>query len=751
MKLKKLELSGFKSFARTTVLEFPSRITAIVGPNGSGKSNIAESIRWVLGEQSMKSLRGKKGEDLIWSGSSLPGGGVPRMGKASAALFFDNSNGAVPIEFEEVALGRKIYRDGSNEYAINGSPVRLKDVVELIARMGLGETKHNIIGQGEVDRLLLSSARERREMLEEALGLRVYHLKKIETERKLAAAEQNMGETQALIRELTPHLKFLRQQAKRAEARAQIAAELKECEGVWVVREGQEIEREARDLAGRAEPLAARHALEREEIGRLEKEIAEAEGQFRTKRDTLAEHGDPARVTRHHALEREIGRLEGKLEAEREKAAAAIPAPAADFRAASEDIRATLAEVRDLLEEGGEVRMVRAHLLALIEDIEKALDAAEHGRPIARPVREGFSNGARRGIIGEGEPGAVREIERAIRALQEELELAGREIAAADRKQREELDATGTAHENLRRLDTALRVVQDQERDTALARERLKFDETRIRERREAYQREAKVFHSEPTPPDPEVLTPDFAAYADMSQAELCRKIERLGVRLEEVGGIDETIVKEYAETEARHAFLTKELEDLRQAAASLKALIKELENRMKSDFREGFAKVKDEFHNYFRIIFGGGAGRLRIAKQESRIAGEGMPAEEEEAQEGIEIEVDLPRKRIHGLAMLSGGERALTAIALLFAITAVNPPPFLILDETDAALDEANTQRYAAILKELAKKTQLLLVTHNRETMKSAGILYGVTMGDDGVSRLLSLKLEEAGEYTNR
>ena len=126
--------------------------------------------------------------------------------------------------------------------------------------------------------------------------------------------------------------------------------------------------------------------------------------------------------------------------------------------------------------------------------------------------------------------------------------------------------------------------------------------------------------------------------------------------------------------------------------------------------------------------------------------------SEEEEAPEpGVDIAVDLPRKRIKGLAMLSGGERALTAIALLFAITAVNPPPFLVLDETDAALDEANSQRYGAILKELAKKTQLIIVTHNRETMKSAGVLYGVTMGDDGVSKLLSLKLEEAEAYTNR
>ena len=224
MRLTRLELSGFKSFAKTTVLEFPSRITAVVGPNGSGKSNIKDAMQWVLGEQSMKSLRGKKGEDLIWNGSSTPAtgsshsSGVPRMGKASVTLVFDNGDRQIPIDFDELILSRKIFRDGMNEYAINNSVVRMRDVIMLTAQMGLGESKHNIIGQGEVDRILMASGRERRGMLEEALGLHVYQLKKNETERKLGATEENMKQAESLIRELAPHLKFLRLQAEKAEA-----------------------------------------------------------------------------------------------------------------------------------------------------------------------------------------------------------------------------------------------------------------------------------------------------------------------------------------------------------------------------------------------------------------------------------------------------------------------------------------------------------------------------------------------------
>ena len=196
-------------------------------------------------------------------------------------------------------------------------------------------------------------------------------------------------------------------------------------------------------------------------------------------------------------------------------------------------------------------------------------------------------------------------------------------------------------------------------------------------------------------------------------------------------------------------------MEDLKQATVSLKELIKELDQHIKKDFKEGFSKVKEEFNTYFRIIFGGGRASLQLikipARGEESAESELEAGDKEATEEGVEITVDLPRKRIKGLAMLSGGERALTSIALLFAITSVNPPPFLVLDETDAALDEANSQRYSAILKELAKRTQLVVVTHNREIMKCAGILYGVTMGDDGVSKLLSLKLEEAEVYTNR
>ncbi|MBI2640393.1 MAG: AAA family ATPase [Candidatus Sungbacteria bacterium] len=734
--MKKLELSGFKSFAKMTVLEFPSKVTAIVGPNGSGKSNIAEGIRWVLGEQSMKSLRGKKGEDLIWNGSPQ----IPRMGKASVTLIFDNKDGRIPLDFEEVSLGRKIFRDGLNEYYLNNSQVRLKDVVELIARIGLGETKHNIIGQGEVDRILLSSARERREMLEEALGLRVYQLKKNEAGRKLEATEENMKQVEALVREITPHLKFLRVQAQKAEARGTVEEELKQFQKIYFAKEGQEIKKERNGLESRQAPFVQKSNETKKEVERLLGDIAEAEKTFA---GISVKSEDEKKLLgyeqKRRELEREIGRLEGKLEVEREKAAQP-KLKIVDTRYVADEIRNFLAEIRAILDEEDRMEVVRSHLLVLVEDLDHLLNDIERGTAEDKPDMAATT--------------VLKELEKTIVSLQGEMRRITAEAEKFDAMRREERERYRHLQQKIREFDSALRAKQDEERDLALQLERFKFDGERLMFRENQMRRELEEGGLGPEDLAGTILD----GYEALPGEDLKKKIERLRGKLEEIGGIDPAVVQEYQETEARHSFLTKELEDLKKASLSLRDLIKELDGHIKKDFKEGFAKIKGEFHNYFRIIFGGGKASLQLIDvpvrgsqdEEEGLTKEGLPPEAS-AEEGIELSVDLPRKRIRGLAMLSGGERALTSIALLFAITAVNPPPFLVLDETDAALDEANSQRYAAILKELSKKTQLILVTHNRETMKSAGILYGVTMGDDGISKLLSLKLEEAEVYTNR
>jgi len=227
MYLKSLELTGFKSFAKKSILHFTSPITGVVGPNGSGKSNTAEAFRFVLGEQSIKSLRGKKGEDMIWNGGGEGAGSVGRANRASVKLIFDNSRRLFPsIDFDEVSLERVVNRDGANEYLLNGSQVRLKDIVELLAGAHIGATGHHIISQGEADRILGASIRERREMIEDALGLKIHQWKKQESIRKLERTDENMKQVESLRREIAPHLRFLKKQVEKVEKAEELRCEL---------------------------------------------------------------------------------------------------------------------------------------------------------------------------------------------------------------------------------------------------------------------------------------------------------------------------------------------------------------------------------------------------------------------------------------------------------------------------------------------------------------------------------------------
>ncbi len=223
LRLKNLELHGYKTFASRTLFEFSESITAIVGPNGSGKSNIADSLRWVLGEQSYSLLRGKRTEDMIFSGSEQRA----RAGMASATVVFDNSDGWLPIDFNEVAITRRAYRDGNNEYLVNGQRVRLKDVSELLAQSGLAERTYTIIGQGLVDAALALKAEERRRLFEEAAGIGLHRNRREEALRRLETTQRNLDRVKDILAELQPRLKSLEKQARRAQEYEQVKADLR--------------------------------------------------------------------------------------------------------------------------------------------------------------------------------------------------------------------------------------------------------------------------------------------------------------------------------------------------------------------------------------------------------------------------------------------------------------------------------------------------------------------------------------------
>ncbi|MEK7596381.1 MAG: AAA family ATPase, partial [Patescibacteria group bacterium] len=347
MYLKRLEINGFKSFAKKTVLKFQTPITAVVGPNGSGKSNVAEALQWVLGEQSLKSLRGKKGEDFIFAGSQTSS----RLSRASVAVVFDNCGKKFgDIDFKEVIIERRVYRDGANEYLLNGSQVRLKDIIEILAKVGLGASRHHIISQGESDRILYASPQEKKEMIEDALGIRIFQLKRKEADRKLEQTGENMKQASSLRREIQPHLKFLTVQAEKIKKAEEIRRELEEKLRNYLKRENSYFSAQAKKLDFEKEIPRKNLLAKEKEIKILREKIRTEEGRAaqREKNDKLLKIKSDIEKAREkiRQLERETGRLEGMIEfkksKETEKESPAVP---------SEEIKFFLEKLKNKLNE----------------------------------------------------------------------------------------------------------------------------------------------------------------------------------------------------------------------------------------------------------------------------------------------------------------------------------------------------------------------------------------------------------------
>lgn len=752
MRLKRIELAGFKSFARKTVLDFSAPITAIVGPNGSGKSNVAEAMRFVLGEQSIKSMRGKRGEDLIWNGSK----NVGRTNHASVFITFDNGDRIFDIDFDEVIIGREVFRDGANNYTINGTSVRLKDIVELLSAAHIGSSAHHIISQGETDRFLFSSIRERRIMIEDALGLRIYQYKINESEKKLKKTEENVREVSLLRKELAPRLSFLKKQVERIERVKKLRKELSGDYAEYLKREDLYVRWKKRALEDEArEPKETLRLLD-EKIVRAREVITASEKDRAGSSEILKLESDIRSVrAKKDEFSRTLGRLEGMIEFElrarvREKQTAEkIKETFVPLFRVQEMV--TIAEGL-ILEASGSEDMGRIkYILEKIKDhLRGTLEA--YTKREEKPIEEKTDAG------NEEEMAKMREekekVEEEMRALREEEDRVQALYSSMKAEMEKEKDATRDIERELfammsERSDAAIKVNSCRSRMYEAEHEEQDF-KNELSEAGVLIGREILDYGDLP------IVEEEVIAEEREKQRERKKTIERMKIRIEELGvGGGEDVEKEYKDVIERDEFLERELDDLTKTAESLHQLIDELSEKLTVEFKEGLEKINRQFQEFFTVLFGGGTASLKTVIPEKKkkneveevleATTEPMPEDMEEQEEGLDINITLPHKRLRGIQMLSGGERTLTSIALLFAVSQVNPPPFLVLDETDAALDEANSKKYGNMLETLSKTSQLAIITHNRETMSHAGIIYGVTVGIDCVSKILSIKFEDA------
>ncbi len=760
MYLKALTINGFKSFAKKGELEFSTSITAIVGPNGSGKSNVAEAFRFVLGEQSIKSMRGKRGEDLIFNGSES----VSRSNRASVAITLENKerNGkkVFPIDFDEITVERVVNRDGSNEYSINGSVTRLRDIQELLSAANIGPTGHHIISQGEADRILSASPKERREMIEDALGLKVYQFKKAESERKLAKTRENIAQVESLRREVAPHLKFLERQVKKIERSIQLQGELTTFYAEYLRREDSYIAFHTDRLTAlrhgpenRRTELLSLLETAKEKLARKEKD------EKREELVVLEQNISKVRTLRQDAL-RAVGQHEGQIlflerritdRLKRESEVQEHPIPYSEFKKANDGIT----KMVETALQGEDVQ----YLKRMLRDIVNALGSLLNSAHKQGSTNQGAEEEKELLILKKEKSEFDTELthfEAEERKLQDEYEVLKASIEAEHSVNREAEREVFSIMNEQREVAALL---GDIDRELAgLTRDREEFK----RELQEAVSllgRAASQYFEYEVKDENGVALPHEAIVSEArtQQIERRRNLEKMKIRLEELGaGSNEDILKEFKDVKERDEFLVREVTDLNESVIKLEALILELTRELNEQFVVGIEKISNEFNRFFGLMFGGGSALLvrtkpKVAKKKEDEDTELTSVEaeleevEEEIEEGIDIDVKLPNKRVRGLEMLSGGERALTSIALIFAMSQVNPPLFVILDETDAALDEANSRRYGDMITALSEKSQLILITHNRETMGRAGVLYGVTMAGDGVSKLLSVKFDEA------
>lgn len=764
MHLKKLEITGFKSFANKVLLEFNNEITAVVGPNGSGKSNIADAMRWVLGEQGLKSLRLKSSEDAIFAGSNEKA----RLGAAQVFLYLDNSAEKIKDFPEEIILGRKYFRSGESEYYINKKSVRLKDLVNMAAQIGVGAKGYAIVTQGMADAILSATPKDRRSLFEEAAGVKVYQLKKEETLRKLGSTKTNMVRVEDLLREILPHLKFLERQAKKAEKRQGLEVELKKKQSEFYSAKLKYLEGKIKETNDQENSLNHKIITFTKELDKMQKELSE-EGKKTDEKDKeeieLEKKLSNLQDARNE-LTRKTALLQGKIEMLKQLKAAKPPEPVAHAVAGRSKI---------------ELQEISVHLhgiLSAYQALEQRLFSAKTAEDL-EIVKQDFK------ALGEKIKGLHKEINLTNKPEEKTPEKPVVVVPAKEEKD-PELERLRAEENNLQqelsKVNREIELVRggfikikeqerlnrkkffDLERQVRFTEDQILLSESRLKDLQIQEERLVNERQSV-TNEIREYAVELLEAVRDIDGNKLETEIFRIKRELEEIGNIDELTLKEYHETNERYNFLIKEKEDLEKAEEDLREVIQVLHYKINHQFNEKFKEINEEFNKYFRMIFGGGKASLKKIKEPVKkkdreeeegnneegqpVEASSIPADSEDGEEkiddgGIDISVNLPNKKIENINVMSGGERALTSIAVLFAIIGANPPPFCVLDEVDAALDDANAFRFSKILEDLSGRTQFLIITHNRETMHAAKILYGVTMEEEGISKLVSVKIEK-------
>ena len=774
MHLKSITLKGFKSFPERTKLEFSPGVSVVVGPNGCGKSNITDAVLWALGEQSPLAVRGSSMRDVIFAG------GRERSASTAAEVevVIDNSDGAAGAEFSEISVVRRLGRDGEGGYRLNGANCRLADVTDALSDASLGREMHSVIGQGKVEEIVLSKPKERRLLIEEAAGLGKHRKRRRRAQLKLARTRANLDRALDVEREARSRLRPLKRQANAAETHAKLERQTMElqlrllCDRL-AMGGGELAEAEAGAKAARGEREAVEAELKKmnERRSGIEERLAERD------RERTAVWGDLTALRAAHerlgARTESIAAREAELRSAVARRREALGALAAELRATEKDAEAALAAELESATEALAEASEAIGAAAGSADVEERLNALARVRNASE--RAGRSARRAEDLLGHRRQDSLE------RRVEAESELVG-SLAALCTALGSARDAVGARAAGLEERVIGQRTGDDltvELRECSRAEathqaklrtlgERVTEAEVRsahLRDRREeaVAERDRLVGRLElEAAPQPKRLSEE-------ERAEVESKIERLLRRREQLGPVNPLAEREYDDAKEHVSELEEQREDLEQALSELESLIRQTDREISAAFEETFAAASRNFEELIEHMFPGGRGRLRIVEPqrqqrllggeqqaepagESEDGGDGEPAEEALEEEpgdddrGVEIEVTPAGKATRRLSLLSGGEKSLVALAFVFSVFLARPSPFYILDEVEAALDDANIDRFLQLVRRFSDRAQFVIVTHQKRTMDAADVLYGVSM-QDGATKVVSRRLPREAE----
>ena len=811
MKFKNLEMTGFKSFSEKTSILIEKGLTGIVGPNGCGKSNIVEALRWCMGENSAKSMRGSGMEDVIFSGTS----NRPSKNISEVSLLLDNKEKSGPTQykdFDEISIKRKIEKDKGSKYFINDKEVRARDVQTFFADLSTGAHSPSLISQGRIGQLVTAKPIERKSILEEAAGISGIHARRQEAETRLNAAENNLKKADELRKQQQKQLDNLKKQAEEASRYKEISNQIKKIEAGLYFLKIKEIEKDKKQILEKLSELEDEISAINIDYNHNNTLLEEENKKLSPLRDKKMESAASLQklnldITNLVAEESRVKSLQEKLDKsmktvnsdlEREKSIS-LDADLNEKRISreKEDLLNTENKLLDVEKNSlNELQLSKKELDELLNQLDEILNQIEldidsnkklskkNFRELKQLVKkitlsqEEYAEkyGKNRSI----ESDSIKRKER-IKNIDIELE-NWRNLKTNSEKMISELNDRKTKikleisenqknperiatskGQNLQNLENIKKRNVEIENELIAAEkkynvinENLKEIQLKLSELKESKARNEALIEgienrkrdllytvkSELNIETEALILP----HSDLNGLEVenlpsieqqTEKIEKSKKQRESLGSVNLRADEETKKYETEIKKMEDDRADLYSAIVKLKTSIDELNQKGRERLLEAYTKVNRKFNEVYTKLFNGGSAKIELVDSEDPL------------EAGLEMFVSPPGKRLQSITLLSGGEQALTALSLIFAVFLVNPSPICVLDEVDAPLDDANVTRFCELLDDLTKitNTKFVIITHHALTMSRMDRLYGVTMAEQGVSQLVSVDLQRAEE----